>query len=280
MLGGQVGVTGHVRIGKGAMASAKTGITGNVEPGVLVSGLSGAAESRLAQDRSARPSPAGAQEARRRARTAHRRTRGEARRMPDTDGSLMRRAALAACLFLTAVRPRASAQYAEPPGFAPAPASPDFLTRYDFHLSASKLAVSTPDNLPDGRFVWDTHFGGDLDVVDYVVRPLVDAGRLRGGARQRIPRRSIPIRATTRSKRPPRPRGRRHGDRRRLPSRVAASRAIGRSVSRSRGTCSARACCAASTWPGDHRSMSTVERRAARSALVRRLHVDRRISIC
>ncbi len=38
MLGGQVGVTGHVRIGKGAMASAKTGITGHVDPGILVSG--------------------------------------------------------------------------------------------------------------------------------------------------------------------------------------------------------------------------------------------------
>lgn len=79
----------------------------------------------------------------------------------------MRRAAVAACLFLT-LAAGASAQYTEPPTFAPAPASPDFLTRYDFHLSAAKLAPSTPDNLPDPRFVWDTHFGGDLDVVDYV----------------------------------------------------------------------------------------------------------------
>jgi UDP-3-O-[3-hydroxymyristoyl] glucosamine N-acyltransferase len=38
MLGGQVGVPDHVRIAKGAMASAKTGITGNVEAGVLMSG--------------------------------------------------------------------------------------------------------------------------------------------------------------------------------------------------------------------------------------------------
>jgi UDP-3-O-[3-hydroxymyristoyl] glucosamine N-acyltransferase len=38
MLGGQVGVPDHVRIARGAMASAKTGITGNVEPGVLMSG--------------------------------------------------------------------------------------------------------------------------------------------------------------------------------------------------------------------------------------------------
>jgi hypothetical protein len=87
--------------------------------------------------------------------------------MPDTDGSLMRRAALAACLFLT-LAAAASAQQTEPPGFAPAPASPDFLTRYDFHLSAAKLSPRTPDNVDDPRFVWDTHFGGDLDVVDYV----------------------------------------------------------------------------------------------------------------
>jgi hypothetical protein len=87
--------------------------------------------------------------------------------MPDTDGSLMRRAAVAACLFLT-LAAGASAQQTEPPGFAPAPASPDFFTRYDFHLSAAKLGVSTPDGADDPRFVWDTHFGGDLDVVDYV----------------------------------------------------------------------------------------------------------------
>jgi UDP-3-O-[3-hydroxymyristoyl] glucosamine N-acyltransferase len=33
-----VGVTGHVHIGKGAMFSAKTGVSGNVEAGVLMSG--------------------------------------------------------------------------------------------------------------------------------------------------------------------------------------------------------------------------------------------------
>jgi hypothetical protein len=96
--------------------------------------------------------------------------------MPDTDGSLMRHAAIAACLFLM-MAVAASAQQTEPPGFAPAPASPDFLTRYDFHLSAAKLSPSTPDNATDPRFVWDTHFGGDLDVVDYVrgrVSMLVD----------------------------------------------------------------------------------------------------------
>jgi hypothetical protein len=43
------------------------------------------------------------------------------------------------------------------------PTAGEFLPRYDFHLSAAALANS------DIRFSWDTHFGGDLDVFDYVV---------------------------------------------------------------------------------------------------------------
>lgn len=82
--------------------------------------------------------------------------------MSDTVGSLIRRAAMAACLCLTFAS-AASAQLTQPPGFAPSPASNDFLTRYDFHLSAAKLV-----NIDDPRFIWDTHFGGDLDVYDYV----------------------------------------------------------------------------------------------------------------
>ena len=46
-----------------------------------------------------------------------------------------------------------------------------FLPRYDFHLSAERLASSD-----DGRFEWDTNFGGDLDFVDY------GRGRLRFAA--------------------------------------------------------------------------------------------------
>jgi hypothetical protein len=83
--------------------------------------------------------------------------------MSDTDGSLARRAALAACLLLTFTS-AAIAQQPQPPGFATAPVSPDFLTRYDFHLSAAKLGIDDPLK----RFAWDTHFGGDLDVFDYV----------------------------------------------------------------------------------------------------------------
>src|SRR5712692_4744529 len=41
-------------------------------------------------------------------------------------------------------------------------ASAEFLAHYDFHVSLA--APSTQDQ----RFSWDTHVGGDLDVVDYV----------------------------------------------------------------------------------------------------------------
>ena len=37
------------------------------------------------------------------------------------------------------------------------------MSRYDFHLSAAAVAVNDP------RFSWETHFGGDIDVADYVV---------------------------------------------------------------------------------------------------------------
>ena len=77
--------------------------------------------------------------------------------MPDTPGSLTRHVAPAACLLLLLSVATARAQTP-----AAAPATPDFFTRYDFHLTAHRL---TGD---DQRFSWDSHFGGDLDVVDYV----------------------------------------------------------------------------------------------------------------
>jgi hypothetical protein len=79
--------------------------------------------------------------------------------MPDTSGSLMWRAALAACLTCSFVA-RAAAQQ---PVTSPPPPSAEFLSRYDFHLSAEALAIN------DVRFSWDTHFGGNMDLVDYVV---------------------------------------------------------------------------------------------------------------
>ena len=81
------------------------------------------------------------------------------------DGSLIRRAALAACLVLIfAARSAAQPQ----PVFVPAPAGPEFLPRYDFHLSVDSLSPpkNTPPEIADDRFSWDTHFGGSFDVVD------------------------------------------------------------------------------------------------------------------
>ena len=77
--------------------------------------------------------------------------------MSDTPGSLIRHAAIAAaCLVLHAATARAQSP-------APAPASPDFLPRYDFHLSVNSLSGD------DQRFAWQARYGGDLDIVDYVI---------------------------------------------------------------------------------------------------------------
>jgi hypothetical protein len=65
---------------------------------------------------------------------------------------------VAACLALFVTSPAAAQQ--QP--LAVAPVSPQFLPHYDFHLSAASLANA------DQRFSWDTHFGGEIDVVDYV----------------------------------------------------------------------------------------------------------------
>ena len=43
----------------------------------------------------------------------------------------------------------------------PAPLRIRFIPRYDFHLSADHLSTD------DARFVWDTNFGGEVDLVDY-----------------------------------------------------------------------------------------------------------------
>ena len=78
----------------------------------------------------------------------------------------MRRAAIAACLLLVSVI-HARAQRPLP---APSEgtSSAEFLPRGQFYLSADALHVEDP------RYTWDTHFGGDVDFVDYVV------GRLNG----------------------------------------------------------------------------------------------------
>jgi hypothetical protein len=81
--------------------------------------------------------------------------------MAETSGPLIRHAAMAACLLLLAVSANAQSPVAPTP-------EPGFLTRYDFHLGADRLIID------DQRFSWDTHFGGSIDAIDYVV------GRLSG----------------------------------------------------------------------------------------------------
>jgi hypothetical protein len=77
--------------------------------------------------------------------------------MPAIDRSLILRAAAAACAVLFLASPAVAQQ-----PLAAAPPKPEFLSRYDFHLSAAALRIDDP------RFSWDAHFGGDLDALDYV----------------------------------------------------------------------------------------------------------------
>lgn len=79
--------------------------------------------------------------------------------MPVVVRSIVRRAGAAACLLLVCAA-RVGAQASG----APAATGPDILSHYTFHLGASKLAA-----IDDARFDWDAHFGGDVDLIDYVV---------------------------------------------------------------------------------------------------------------
>ena len=81
--------------------------------------------------------------------------------MPETIDALMRHAATAACLTF-ACAAAAAAQQPPQPTVVEKPTAPEFISRYDFHMTASGLAISDP------RFSWDAHFGGSLDMVDYV----------------------------------------------------------------------------------------------------------------
>ncbi|OFV90888.1 MAG: hypothetical protein A3G76_16380 [Acidobacteria bacterium RIFCSPLOWO2_12_FULL_65_11] len=92
--------------------------------------------------------------------------------MAHPDGPLIRRVVTAWLVALVvAFALPAAAQDPMPPGTVtlgvPVPGLPragvEFLTRYDFHLSAAALVND------DKRFSWDTHFGGELDAVDYIV---------------------------------------------------------------------------------------------------------------
>lgn len=78
--------------------------------------------------------------------------------MTDFGGSPVRHGLAVAWLLMTLAAPVAAQQAP-----SPAPTQPGFMTRYDFHLAGTALAID------DDRFSWSARFGGDLDLVDYVV---------------------------------------------------------------------------------------------------------------
>lgn len=73
----------------------------------------------------------------------------------------MIRRCLVALALLASAAP-AAGQSGPAPLANPASTSVEILPRYTFHLSAEHLSSSDP------RFVWDTNFGGEIDLVDYV----------------------------------------------------------------------------------------------------------------
>lgn len=99
--------------------------------------------------------------------------------MSDTEGSIIAVAqafkpAVLVIVFSLVFASGALAQSTQPT-VAPAPASPEFLSRYDFHLSIARLLTSTPTpapSVPDERFSWDSHYGGSFDFADLVVARL------------------------------------------------------------------------------------------------------------
>ena len=68
------------------------------------------------------------------------------------------------CVVALALTAGAVPAAAQPPAPPPPQASTavEFLPRYTFHLAAEHLSSS------DRQFVWDTNFGGELDLLDYV----------------------------------------------------------------------------------------------------------------
>jgi hypothetical protein len=51
--------------------------------------------------------------------------------------------------------------YAQDPVPSPPPAGVEFFSRFDFHVSMEHLFSE------ERRYVWDAHFGGELDMIDY-----------------------------------------------------------------------------------------------------------------
>jgi hypothetical protein len=78
--------------------------------------------------------------------------------MPAGVGPVIRRALSGTCLVLALACPVAAQQPLPDP-----PEQVEFMSRYDFHLAAAGLGSDD-----HARFMWDTHWGGDFDLVDYV----------------------------------------------------------------------------------------------------------------
>ena len=62
---------------------------------------------------------------------------------------------------------------AQQPEIVPAPLEPDFFSRSDFHLNAAWIRTAPAlipgsDSVSDRRFMWDTFWGGSVDLFDYV----------------------------------------------------------------------------------------------------------------
>ena len=77
----------------------------------------------------------------------------------------MWRTAIAACLVVALAHPARAQGPALQGGttqIVPAAAAPEFMSRTDLRLGAAALSTD------DQRFKWDAHFGGDVDVFDYV----------------------------------------------------------------------------------------------------------------
>jgi len=68
----------------------------------------------------------------------------------------------------------ARAAAAQQPVIVPAPAQPEFFSYSQFHLSAAWLRTASTEPSPNHtvpaseRFMWDTFWGGTIDLVDYV----------------------------------------------------------------------------------------------------------------
>jgi hypothetical protein len=77
--------------------------------------------------------------------------------MSNPIGSLGGRAAAAVALLLTI----SVSAFAQREPLSELPQSGEFLSRYDFIMAAAALSNSDP------RYSWDTHWAGELDLVDY-----------------------------------------------------------------------------------------------------------------